>query len=39
MKLYKIIETMNLSDKRCIPCEGGIPPLNEKEINEYKTYF
>ena len=19
--------------KKCVPCEGGIPPLNEKEIN------
>ncbi len=27
---------MDLSQKKCIPCEGGIPPLNEKEISEYK---
>lgn len=27
---------MELSTKKCIPCEGGIPPLNEKEIKEYK---
>ncbi len=26
---------MELSEKKCIPCEGGIPPLNEKEISEY----
>jgi 4a-hydroxytetrahydrobiopterin dehydratase len=27
---------MDLSKKKCVPCEGGIPPLNEKEISEYK---
>ena len=27
---------MDLSSKKCIPCEGGIPPLTEKEIAEYK---
>ena len=27
---------MDLTKKKCIPCEGGIPPLNEKEIAEYK---
>jgi 4a-hydroxytetrahydrobiopterin dehydratase len=27
---------MDLSAKKCIPCEGGIPPLNEKEISEFK---
>ena len=21
--------------KKCIPCEGGIPPLTEKEINKF----
>ena len=26
---------MELSEKKCIPCEGGIPPLNEKEISAY----
>ena len=26
---------MELSEKKCIPCEGGIPPLDEKEISEY----
>jgi 4a-hydroxytetrahydrobiopterin dehydratase len=29
---------MDLSKKKCIPCEGGIPPLNEKEITEYKKH-
>jgi len=23
---------MSLKDKRCIPCEGGIPPLTSEEI-------
>jgi 4a-hydroxytetrahydrobiopterin dehydratase len=26
---------MDLSKKKCIPCEGGIPPLTDKEIKEY----
>ena len=21
---------------KCIPCQGGIPPLNEKEINNFQ---
>jgi 4a-hydroxytetrahydrobiopterin dehydratase len=27
---------MDLSKKKCIPCEGGISSLNEKEVAEYK---
>ena len=27
---------MDLSKKKCKPCEGGIPPLNEKEVAEYR---
>lgn len=27
---------MDLSKKKCIPCEGGIPALTEKEIVDYK---
>ena len=27
---------MDLSKKKCIPCEGGIPPLTEKEVSEFK---
>jgi 4a-hydroxytetrahydrobiopterin dehydratase len=27
---------MDLTKKKCIPCEGGIPVLNENEIKEYK---
>lgn len=26
---------MNLSDKKCVACEGGTPPLGEKEIAGY----
>lgn len=26
--------TCSLSDKKCIPCEGGIPPLEKKEIDK-----
>ena len=25
---------MNLSEKRCVPCEGGMLPLGETEINK-----
>ena len=35
---FKYSKTMDLSKKKCIPCEGGIPPLNEKEIAEYKKH-
>ena len=27
---------MELSEKKCKPCEGGTPPLNESEIAEIK---
>jgi 4a-hydroxytetrahydrobiopterin dehydratase len=27
---------MDLSNKKCNQCEGGIPPLDEKEIAEYR---
>ncbi len=27
---------MDLGKKKCKPCEGGIPPLNEKEVAEYR---
>ena len=30
---------MDLSKKKCIPCEGGIPALKEKEIGEFKKYI
>lgn len=25
----------NLTEKHCVPCEGGEPPLEESEIKEY----
>lgn len=25
----------NLKNKKCVPCEGGVPPLTEKEITIY----
>jgi len=27
---------MDLSKKKCIPCEGGIAPLDTKEVAEYR---
>ncbi len=30
---------MDLSKKKCKPCEGGISPLNEKEIAGYKKHI
>ena len=28
---------MELEKRKCVPCEGGIPPLTEDEILEYIT--
>ncbi|MDP4208726.1 MAG: 4a-hydroxytetrahydrobiopterin dehydratase [Bacteroidota bacterium] len=28
---------MDLSTKKCKPCEGGVAPLNEKEVAEFKS--
>ena len=28
---------MELAKRKCVPCEGGIPPLTENEILEYIT--
>jgi 4a-hydroxytetrahydrobiopterin dehydratase len=30
---------MDLSKKRCKPCEGGIAPLDQYEIAEYKKHI
>jgi 4a-hydroxytetrahydrobiopterin dehydratase len=30
---------MDLSKKKCIPCEGGVPALTEKEISEYVDHI
>jgi len=26
---------MNLTDKKCVPCEGGVPKFSSEEISEY----
>ncbi len=26
---------MKLTDKKCVPCEGGVPPLSDAEIKNY----
>ncbi|OGG79420.1 hypothetical protein A3A39_00480 [Candidatus Kaiserbacteria bacterium RIFCSPLOWO2_01_FULL_54_13] len=28
---------MDLAEKRCVPCEGGTPPLTAEEIAKYKS--
>lgn len=30
---------MDLSKKKCVPCEGGIPVLNRDEIAEYQKHI
>jgi len=30
---------MNLGEKKCKPCEGGVAPLNAKEIDELKGHL
>lgn len=30
---------MDLSKKKCIPCEGGTPPLGKDDIKEYRKYI
>ncbi len=29
------IDNMELSEKKCIPCAGGIPPLNKEECEKF----
>ncbi len=36
MDQFKFEIIMDLSSKKCVPCEGGVPPLNKKEIAELK---
>jgi 4a-hydroxytetrahydrobiopterin dehydratase len=26
---------MKLTEKKCVPCEGGVPPFDKKKINQY----
>ncbi len=28
---------MDLTQKHCVPCQGGIPPFTQKQINQYLT--
>jgi 4a-hydroxytetrahydrobiopterin dehydratase len=28
---------MELAKRKCVPCEGGVPPLTEEEIMQYLT--
>ncbi len=30
---------MDLSEKKCKPCEGGIAPLNQQEVAGYKKHI
>lgn len=30
---------MDLTKKKCVPCEGGTPPLTDRQINNYKPYI
>lgn len=30
---------MDLSKKKCIPCEGGIPPLDSARVAEYQKHI
>lgn len=29
----------SLADKKCVPCEGGMPPLTKEEIAAYQNEF
>lgn len=30
-------ESCSLADQHCVPCRGGIPPLDEKEVDALRT--
>ena len=30
---------MDLSTKKCVPCEGGVPPLSSEEVVQYLKYI
>jgi 4a-hydroxytetrahydrobiopterin dehydratase len=34
IKIMDIKTKSGLADKKCVPCEGNVPPLSEKEIAE-----
>jgi 4a-hydroxytetrahydrobiopterin dehydratase len=27
----------NLTEKKCVPCEGGVPPLNAEQLEKYRA--
>jgi 4a-hydroxytetrahydrobiopterin dehydratase len=29
----KIVAPMDLAEKRCVPCRGGVPPLTQEQID------
>ncbi len=33
--MLKYSPMIHLSDKKCVACEGGVPPLGEKEIKDF----
>jgi 4a-hydroxytetrahydrobiopterin dehydratase len=35
-KNYCILNHMDFTQKHCIPCEGGMPPISDEEENIYK---
>lgn len=35
--MVEYIPMIHLSDKKCVACEGGVPPLGEKEIKEFMS--
>lgn len=30
---------MDLTKKKCVPCEGGTPPFTSQQIEEYRPYI
>lgn len=34
----EVARNMNLAEKKCVPCEGGTPPLTETEINHNRPH-
>lgn len=30
---------MNLTEKKCVPCEGGVPPFDKSKIEEYVKFL
>ena len=34
---YGVIKMSDLTDKKCVPCEGGVPPLEAAEVERLLT--